>query len=368
MIFMAASKILCLLLVATSVKATARPSNYSKNSSTSQKWPWINAKNFKVAAVRQPPVGYPLPLGSNHTVWTSLDVNATIDQALQQINLAKEEGVNLIAFPELYFPGFPTALNYNYTPTDVGYYVNQSISISGPEYARLTSAIQAAGLYAVLSFSERAGDAIYIGQTLVDPSGATIKHHRKLRPSGSERNVFSDGDTSSLRVTPTPYGRIGMLSCWEHLHQTMALPMHAQLEHIHVGSFPYVGEDVASTQWWDRADTALAMARIYSVDGHVFTVMPAIGKATIFAAAGVPLNSSDVYADFEALPFVTATVDASAFDLSQTYDVDGEFSWAALKQMEEALPAYIPRVGSAFFEHVVNAIEVITSRIVTTFA
>lgn len=263
---------------------------------------------------------------------------------------------------------FPTALNYNYTPTDVGYYVNQSISISGPEYARLTSAIQAAGLYAVLSFSERAGDAIYIGQTLVDPSGATIKHHRKLRPSGSERNVFSDGDTSSLRVTPTPYGRIGMLSCWEHLHQTMALPMHAQLEHIHVGSFPYVGEDVASTQWWDRADTALAMARIYSVDGHVFTVMPAIGKATIFAAAGVPLNSSDVYADFEALPFVTATVDASAFDLSQTYDVDGEFSWAALKQMEEALPAYIPRVGSAFFEHVVNAIEVITSRIVTTFA
>ncbi|KAF4314472.1 Nitrilase/cyanide hydratase and apolipoprotein N-acyltransferase [Botryosphaeria dothidea] len=268
---------------------------------------------------------------------------------------------------QLVFPfRFPVALNYlNYTPTDIAYYVNQSITFDGPEYKRLTSAVKAAGLFAVLSFSERTDNAIYISQALVDPNGATIHHHRKLRPSGAERNVFSDGETSSLKVIPTSYGRIGTLLCWEHLHQTMSFPMHAQAEQIHVASFPYVGgDDYTGIPWWDRAETSTSIPRVYSIDGYVFTVMPAIGRATIFGAGGVPLNVSDAVSDFESLPYITATVNASAFNLTETYDVDGEFSWAALSQIRDAYPAYIPRVTSKFFEHLVNPIKVITTRIV----
>lgn len=64
----------------------------------------INPESFKVAAVRQPPVNYAYPLVQN-TTWVDLDLNATVDQAIDIIAQAQAEGVNLIAFPELYFPG-----------------------------------------------------------------------------------------------------------------------------------------------------------------------------------------------------------------------------------------------------------------------
>lgn len=73
-------------------------------------------------------------------------------------------------------------------------------------------------MYGTFGFSELSGDAIYMGQVLIGPDGSLLKHRRKLRPSGVERNIWSDGDPSGLLVTTTPYGRIGMLECWEHFH------------------------------------------------------------------------------------------------------------------------------------------------------
>lgn len=68
--------------------------------------PSINASAFKIAAVREPPVNFALPIGINKT-WVDLNLSATIDQALEIIEEAKGEGVSLLAFPELYFPGYP---------------------------------------------------------------------------------------------------------------------------------------------------------------------------------------------------------------------------------------------------------------------
>lgn len=87
-------------------QAAATYQNGSTINNGSETWSWIDPEHFKVAAVRQPPVGFPLPVGVNHSLWTSLDVNGTIDLAVKQIQKAGAEGVNLIAFPELYFPGY----------------------------------------------------------------------------------------------------------------------------------------------------------------------------------------------------------------------------------------------------------------------
>lgn len=69
-------------------------------------FPSINASSFKIAAVREPPVNFALPIGINKT-WVDLNLSATIDQALSIIEEAKAERVSLLAFPELYFPGYP---------------------------------------------------------------------------------------------------------------------------------------------------------------------------------------------------------------------------------------------------------------------
>lgn len=73
---------------------------------TSDAFPSINSSAFKIAAVREPPANFALPIGLNKT-WVDLDLNATIDQAIGIIEEAKTEGVSLLAFPELYFPGYP---------------------------------------------------------------------------------------------------------------------------------------------------------------------------------------------------------------------------------------------------------------------
>lgn len=66
----------------------------------------INAENFTIAAVREPPANFALPVGLNKT-WADLDLKATIFQATSIIDKAKKENVAFLAFPELYFPGYP---------------------------------------------------------------------------------------------------------------------------------------------------------------------------------------------------------------------------------------------------------------------
>lgn len=66
-----------------------------------------------------------------------------------------------------------------------------------------------------LAFSERSEGKIYMAQSLVSPEGEIVMHRRKLRPSGSERDMFSDGTIDQLQVKNTPIGRVGMLQCGE---------------------------------------------------------------------------------------------------------------------------------------------------------
>jgi predicted amidohydrolase len=66
-----------------------------------------------------------------------------------------------------------------------------------------------------LAFSERDGEFLYMSQALISPEGDIVMHRRKLRPSGSERDMFSDGTVDQLQVKNTALGRVGMLQCGE---------------------------------------------------------------------------------------------------------------------------------------------------------
>lgn len=54
-----------------------------------------------------------------------------------------------------------------------------------------------------------------MGQGLIDSAGNVVQVRQKLRPSGDERSIFSDGTIDQLVVHKTPFGRLGMLECWE---------------------------------------------------------------------------------------------------------------------------------------------------------
>jgi predicted amidohydrolase len=83
------------------------------------------------------------------------------------------------------------------------------------QWNRLIDAISSANIWTALAFAEREGDHIYMSQALISPAGATVHHRRKLRPSGSERDLFSDGKVEDIKVVETDLGRVGMLQCGE---------------------------------------------------------------------------------------------------------------------------------------------------------
>jgi nitrilase len=95
------------------------------------------------------------------------------------------------------------------------------MSIDSPQFASLVKAFADAGIYGTFGFSELADDMIFMSQVLIGPDGSILHHRRKLRPSGTERDIWSDGDISGLKVIPTPHGRIGLLECWEHFHVSL---------------------------------------------------------------------------------------------------------------------------------------------------
>lgn len=77
-------------------------------------------------------------------------------------------------------------------------YVDNSMVVGGPEWNRLIAANTNAGIWARLAFAEKAGDRIYMAQLLISPSGEVVIHRHKLRSSGSERDMFSDGTIDIL--------------------------------------------------------------------------------------------------------------------------------------------------------------------------
>ena len=87
--------------------------------------------------------------------------------------------------------------------------------VGSPQWTRLLAAARDNHVWLALGFAQRDGDYIYMSQALVDSNGEVIQLRQKLRPSGGERTVFSDGSIDQLQVFQTPFGRIGQLECWE---------------------------------------------------------------------------------------------------------------------------------------------------------
>ena len=124
----------------------------------------------------------------------------------------------------------------------------------GPEWNRLISGIQDAGIHAGLSFAEKLGDNLFMALTLIYSNRDELISHHKLRPSGAERDIFSDGTIDQLNVVTSAYGRAGFLECGEHQYPSMTFYMQAQAENFHLGPFSYMG-DVGDDQyfWWEGA-------------------------------------------------------------------------------------------------------------------
>jgi nitrilase len=154
---------------------------------------------------------------------------ATVEKACRLVKEAAQEGARLILFPEAFIPAYPRGLSFG---TVVGgrspagrrlwerYWAN-AVEIPGPVVDSLGAAAREAGVYLAIGVIERDSvsrrGTLYCTLLYFAPDGRMLGKHRKLKPTGSERLIWGEGDGSTLTVLSTSVGRIGGLICWENL-------------------------------------------------------------------------------------------------------------------------------------------------------
>lgn len=91
-----------------------------------------------------------------------------------------------------------------------------------------------------LGFSEREGESVYIAQALIDETGKIKMTRRKMKPTHMERTIFGDASGECLaKVIDLPdVGKVGGLSCWEHIQPLLKYYTFSQGEQIHVAAWP----------------------------------------------------------------------------------------------------------------------------------
>lgn len=225
----------------------------------------LKSPNYKVAVVQAAPV------------W--LDLDATIDKTVSLIDEAAASGASVIAFPEVFIPGYPWHIwlgspAWSIMRGFVQRYFDNSLSYDSPLADKLRDAVKRAGIVAVLGLSERSGGSLYIAQWIIGPKGETIGRRRKLRPTHVERTVYGEGDGSDIAVYDVPeLGRMGALCCWEHLQPLTKYAMYSMNEQLHVAAWPsFSVYDPFAHALSGEANNALS--KVYAMEGSCFVLAP----------------------------------------------------------------------------------------------
>lgn len=164
------------------------------------------------------------------------DKEACVEKTVLLARQAAEDGARVIVFPESFIPGYPQVLDFGVRSdrhsTDerklYRRFFENSITDHGPEVLALSAAAAEAKAYLAVGVTERDGSNLYCSVFFWGPDGAWLGKHRKLKPTGFERMVWSQGDGSILTALETPYGKMGSAICWENYMPLLRAAMYAK--------------------------------------------------------------------------------------------------------------------------------------------
>ena len=222
----------------------------------------LKLPRFRAAAVQASPV--------------YLNPGATADKAASLIREAAANGAKLVAFPEVFVPGYPY-WNWITDPVTGSAWFEKlakaSVLVPGPEVDAVRKAARDTGCYVVLGVNERSPvslGAIYNTLVFIGPDGAVLGKHRKLVPTWAEKLTWTGGDGSSLRVYDTEIGRLGGLACGENTNTLARFALLGQGELVHVAS--YISLPVSPPDY-DMAEAIKLRAIAHSFEGKIFTIV-----------------------------------------------------------------------------------------------
>ncbi|MDV6241893.1 carbon-nitrogen hydrolase family protein [Rhodococcus opacus] len=205
-----------------------------------------------------------------------LDPDATVEKAVGLIHEAAAAGATLIAFPEVFVPGYPY-WNWTMNPVKGGEWFERlyraAIDIPGPHLDTLRAAAAATKTTVVIGVNERGRHSLgvlYNSVLTIGPDGSLIAVHRKLVPTWAEKLTWTNGDGSTLRVHHTEVGPLGVLACGENTNTLARFALLAQGELVHVAN--YISLPVAPKDY-DMADAIAIRTAAHAFEGKLFSVV-----------------------------------------------------------------------------------------------
>jgi predicted amidohydrolase len=118
-------------------------------------------------------------------------------------------------------------------------YIQNSLKLESAQMLRIKECAAKHKIVVILGFSENVNDSLYISQAIIDADGEIRVTRKKVKATHMERTIFVDSFGDCLdSVADTAAGRIGALSCWEHIQPLLKYHTYSQREQIHVAAWP----------------------------------------------------------------------------------------------------------------------------------
>lgn len=231
------------------------------------------------------------------------DKQATLEKTCRYVERAGDEGVDLVVFPETYFPGYPYWRGSVSIPRWTDLVVDlqkNSLHVDDDAVEVLGDAVDDAGVHLALGTNElsdrRGSDTLYNSIFYFDRDGELVGRHRKLMPTHEERAIWGRGDPSSLATFETDIGTVGGLVCYEN-HMTLSkAALTAMGEEIHTAVWPGFWEQHDHPGDKTRAESAEATETcdIYpAVREYAFETQSFVASCSAYMGDGVPDGFSE---------------------------------------------------------------------------
>ncbi len=164
------------------------------------------------------------------------DKEACIEKAGRLADEAAAQGARLVLFPESFIPCYPRGMNFGAKigrrlpegRKDYRRLYENSVACPGPDSDKLAAIAARNKIYLVVGALEQDGLSIHCSVLFYGPDGSFLGRHRKLKPTASERLIWSQGDGSTLPAVDTPFGRMGAVICWENYMPLLRAAMYAK--------------------------------------------------------------------------------------------------------------------------------------------
>jgi len=179
-------------------------------------------------------------------------------------------GCELLVFPESFIPGYPRGFSFGAkvgNRTDHGRvlyqeYRDQSIDLESNDLRFLEELSKTTNTYLVMGATEKMNHngSLYCSMLYISPENGLLGVHRKIKPTGTERVIWSEAGGESLTTFQTKIGKLGGLICWENY-----MPF-ARMAMFQKGVEIYVAPTADSRNTW------LATMQHIALEGRCFVL------------------------------------------------------------------------------------------------